>query len=61
MALNSCCTPSSRTATTAAPSIEESSTRRRLLPTVWPKPRSKGSATNSPYVLVSVSRSTVTW
>ena len=32
------------TAVTAAPSIEESSTRRRALPIVVPKPRSKGCA-----------------
>ena len=31
-------------AVTAAPSIEDSSTRRRALPTVVPKPRSKGCA-----------------
>ena len=32
------------TAVTAAPSIEESSTRRSALPTVVPKPRSNGCA-----------------
>ena len=39
--LNSCATPSMRTAVMAAPSIELSSTRRRPLPMVVPKPRSK--------------------
>ena len=44
MGENSCCTPSILTAVTAAPSIEESSTRRRVLPMVVPKPRSNGWA-----------------
>ena len=55
---NSCVTPSMRSAVTAAPSIEESRTRRRLLPIVVPNPRSKGSAVNLPYVAVRVSGST---
>ena len=42
---NSCTTPSICTAVTAAPCREERSTRRRLLPSVTPKPRSRGSAT----------------
>ena len=53
--LNSCSTPSMRTAVIAAPSIELSSTRRRLLPIVVPKPRWKGCAVNMPYRSVSVS------
>src|ERR1035437_3597381 len=52
---NSCMTPSIRTAVMAAPSIEDSSTRRRALPTVVPKPRSNGCAENCPYLSVSVS------
>ncbi|GJE70181.1 hypothetical protein CHKEEEPN_1715 [Methylorubrum podarium] len=42
---NSCSTPSICTEVTAAPWSEESSTRRRELPSVVPKPRSSGSAT----------------
>src|SRR6185369_7604346 len=42
---NSCTTPSICTAVTAAPCREERSTRRRLLPSVTPNPRSRGSAT----------------
>src|SRR5207249_242895 len=38
----------------------DSSTRRRLLPTVMPKPRSNGSTLNLPYVSVSVPRSLAT-
>src|SRR6202166_1478949 len=49
---NSCSTPSIFTAVTAAPSIELSSTRRRALPTVVPKPRSNGCAQNMPYLSV---------
>ncbi|MCA1641275.1 MAG: hypothetical protein LC785_04670 [Acidobacteria bacterium] len=45
---NSCSTPSILTAVIAAPSIEESSARRRLLPMVVPKPRSKGCAEKRP-------------
>ena len=41
---NSCSTPSIFTAVTAAPSIEESSTRRSALPMVVPNPRSNGCA-----------------
>ena len=41
---NSCSTPSTRTAVTAAPSMLESSTRRSALPTVVAKPRSNGWA-----------------
>jgi hypothetical protein len=54
---NSCSTPSIFTAVTAAPSIEESSTRRRALPMVVPNPRSNGCAKNRPNLSVSVSRS----
>src|SRR5687767_4311137 len=41
----SCSTPSISTSVIAAPGIEESRTRRRALPSVWPKPRSSGSTT----------------
>ncbi len=41
---NSCRTPSTRTAVTAAPSIHERRTRRSALPTVVAKPRSNGWA-----------------
>ena len=53
--LNSCATPSMRTAVIAAPSIELSSTRRRPVPMVEPNPRSKGCAVNMPYRSLSVS------
>src|SRR6478735_11866531 len=42
---NSCSTPSMCTDCTAAPWSEESRIRRSALPSVWPKPRSSGSAT----------------
>ena len=42
---NSCSTPSTRTEVIAAPGSEDSSTRRRELPSVVPKPFSRGSAT----------------
>ena len=42
---NSCSTPSICTEVTAAPWSEDSSTRRSELPSVVPKPRSRGSAT----------------
>jgi len=45
---NSCSTPSTRTLVMAAPWSEFSSTRRSALPSVIPKPRSSGSATNLP-------------
>src|SRR5882672_10270307 len=38
-------TPSISTSVTAAPGMDESSTRRSALPSVWPKPRSNGSMT----------------
>src|SRR5213080_3440413 len=41
--VNSCATPSILTEVTAAPSSEESSTRRSEFPNVYPKPRSSGS------------------
>ena len=44
MGENSCSTPSICTAVMAAPSMDESSTRRRALPMVVPKPRSNGWA-----------------
>src|SRR6185369_3216430 len=47
---NSCSTPSIFSAEIAAPCRDESSTRRSALPMVVPKPRSKGSPTNLPYV-----------
>ena len=43
---NSCSTLSMRMDVTAAPCSEESITRRSALPSVSPKPRSSGSATN---------------
>jgi hypothetical protein len=46
--VNSCATPSIFTAVTAAPSSEESSTRRSEFPKVWPKPRSSGSMAKTP-------------
>ena len=48
--VNSCATPSILTDVTAAPSRDDSSTRRKLLPNVYPKPRSSGSTTNVPSV-----------
>ena len=48
MLLTSCCTPWIFTLVIALPSRLESRMRRRLLPTVTPKPRSNGSATNLP-------------
>ena len=53
---NSCWTPRILILVMALPSRLESRIRRRLLPTVWPKPRSKGSTWNSPNVSVNVSR-----
>ncbi len=53
--LNSCATPSIRTAVMAAPSIELSSTRLRPVPMVEPNPRSNGCAVNMPYRSLSVS------
>src|SRR5688500_8982716 len=44
---NSCSTPSILIEVTAAPCSEERSTRRSELPSVMPKPRSSGSATNT--------------
>src|SRR5499427_2971566 len=41
----SCSTPSISTSVMALPGIEDSSTRRSALPSVWPKPRSNGSIT----------------
>ena len=46
--LTSCWTPWILTRVTPLPSRLDSSTRRRLLPTVMPKPRSNGSAMNLP-------------
>src|ERR1700744_4199150 len=43
---NSCSTPSMCTDCTAAPCSEDSRMRRSALPRVWPKPRSRGSATS---------------
>ena len=43
---NSCSTPSILIEVTAAPWSDDSSTRRSELPSVRPKPRSSGSATN---------------
>ena len=57
MGENSWSTPSILTAVTAAPSIDDSSTRRSALPTVVPNPRSNGCAGNRPNRSVNVSRS----
>src|SRR3954470_10683956 len=46
MVSNSCSASSNRTWVTAAPGIDESSVRRRLLPSVWPKPGSSGEMLN---------------
>src|SRR3954468_15912873 len=43
---NSCSASSKRTCVTAAPGIDDSSVRRRLLPSVWPKPGSSGEMLN---------------
>src|SRR5690554_5110651 len=43
--LYSCSTPSISTSVMAKPGIDDSSTRRRALPSVWPYPRSSGSIT----------------
>src|ERR1700681_1283877 len=45
MLVYSCSTPSISTSVMAAPGIEDSSTRRSALPSVWPNPRSNGSIT----------------
>ena len=45
---NSCSTPVTFTAEMAEPSSEDSSTRRRALPNVYPKPRASGSTTKRP-------------
>ena len=58
MVLNSCETSRICTDVTAAPSREESSTRRRALPTVVANPRSNGCAVKRPNVSVVLSRST---
>ncbi len=42
MTSNSCSASSNRTCVTAAPGIDDSSVRRRLLPSVCPKPGSSG-------------------
>src|SRR3954447_2566294 len=46
--VNSCAVPSTFTEVTAAPSRDESRTRRSELPNVWPKPRSSGSIWKTP-------------
>ena len=51
---NSWSASSKRTCVTAAPGIDESSVRRRLLPSVWPKPGSSGEIVNG-WVLPSAS------
>src|SRR5580700_6718342 len=45
MLVYSCSTPSISTSVMALPGIDDSSTRRSALPSVWPKPRSNGSIT----------------
>src|SRR5271154_1396434 len=49
---NSWETPSIRIEVTAEPSMDDKRIRRKELPKVTPYPRSKGSATNLPYVLL---------
>ena len=46
--VNSCSAPSIFTEVMAAPCSDDSSTRRRPLPRVMPKPRSSGSQVNFP-------------
>ena len=46
MTSNSWSASSKRTWVTAAPGIDDSSVRRRLLPSVWPKPGSSGAIVN---------------
>src|SRR5262249_10543270 len=58
MGENSCSTPSTRTAVIAAPSMLESSTRRRAFPTVVANPRSNGCALKRPEWSVTGSGST---
>src|SRR5437868_4895990 len=60
MVVNSCCALRTLIWVTALPSRLESSTRRKLLPIVVPKPRSNGSAVNLPYVPESDVASTLT-
>ena len=54
---NSWSTPSIFTAVTAAPSIDDSSTRRNAFPIVVPNPRSNGCAWKRPKRSVNVLRS----
>src|SRR5277367_3101928 len=56
---NSCSTPSICTDCTAAPCSEDNRMRRSALPSVWPKPRSSGSATRVAKRFASVPG--VTW
>src|SRR6266404_7323076 len=56
---NSCSTPSMCTDCTAAPCSDDSRMRRSALPSVWPKPRSSGSATKVAKRFASVPG--VTW
>src|SRR4051812_31454566 len=51
---NSCSTPSMCTDCTAAPCSDDSRMRRSALPSVWPKPRSSGSATTVANRIASV-------
>ena len=46
MVSNSCSASSKRTCVTAAPGIDESRVRRSELPSVWPKPGSRGLTAN---------------
>src|SRR5665647_909196 len=56
MVVNSWATPSIFTELTAAPSRDESSTRRRALPNVCPNPRSRGSTSKRARLPASCSR-----
>ena len=61
MVLNSWLTSRICTDVTAAPSRDESSTRRRALPSVTPYPARSGLASYLPYVSVSSSSTDSIW
>ena len=58
MVVYSCNTPSISTSVTAQPDMEDSNTRRRALPRVWPNPRFRGSMVIFASVLLIFSTST---
>src|SRR5256885_2237200 len=61
MAVNSWATPSIWIEVTAAPSSEDSRTRRSVLPSVVPKPGSSGSISKRPYFSSADSPSSTLW